>query len=375
MIIGILKEPQSDKRVAFLPPAVKRLVSLGVEIVIEKGAGEGAYSPDEEYLESGATVISGQDVLEKADIIATVNLPSGIPADSFRKGQILISLVNPVENRDWIEKAKEQGLTVIALDLLPRVTRAQAMDVLSSMATVAGYRAALEAALLLPRFMPMFMSAAGTIRPAKVLVLGAGVAGLQVVAMVRKLGAVVEVFDVRSSVKEEVMSLGGRFVEVEGFKEDKGAGGYAVEQSEEFKARQRELIHERASGSDIIITTAQIPGKKAPILITKRTVEAMKPGSVIIDLAASSGGNCELTPETGELLLNGVTIAARSYYAANMPVDASKMFGNNFYNLLKSYISEEGHFNLDMDDEIIKAACVIHDGLFISERLKKMYNI
>jgi NAD(P) transhydrogenase subunit alpha len=246
------------------------------------------------------------------------------------------------------------------MDIVPRISRAQDKDILSSMATVSGYRAVLEAAMQLPRFFPMFMTAAGTIRPAKVLVLGAGVAGLQAIATARRLGARVEAFDVRSEVKEQVESLGAKFVEVEGATEDKSAGGYAVEQSEEYKARQRELVQEHARSSHVVITTAQIPGRKAPVLITKETVENMMPGSVIIDLAASSGGNCEVT-KNGETYSYGpATIVGKSDYPSTMPIDASTMFGNNVINFLKLLINEEGKLTLDFEDEIIRDSCVVH---------------
>jgi NAD(P) transhydrogenase subunit alpha len=291
------------------------------------------------------------------------------------KGQVLCSVLNPASNQAWIEKAREKGLTVLALDLIPRTTRAQSMDILSSMATVAGYKAVLEAASLLPRFFPMFMSAAGTIKPAKVLILGAGVAGLQALAIARKLGSVVEVFDVRSAVKEEVKSLGGRFVEVEGAVEDAAAGGYAVEQSEEFKKKQQELIQQRAIASDVVIATAQIPGRKAPLLINKETVYSMKPGSVIIDLAASTGGNCELTENGRTIVVNGINIVGKSDYPSEMSSDASKMFGNNIINLLKIMVVKQGNLVLDMNDDIINGTTAVHAGEYVSQRIKQILNI
>jgi NAD(P) transhydrogenase subunit alpha len=249
------------------------------------------------------------------------------------------------------------------------------MDILSSMATVAGYKAVIEAASLLPRFFPMFMSAAGTIRPSRVLILGAGVAGLQAVAIARKLGAVVEVFDVRSAVKEEVKSLGGKFIEVEGAREDESAGGYAVEQTAEYKEKQQELIQKRAIAADVIIATAQIPGKKAPVLITGDTVKAMKQGSVIIDLAASTGGNCELTENGRTVVINGVKIVGKSDFPSDMPSDASKMFGSNVVNLMKIMISKEGKFDLDLRNEIISQTCAVHNGEYVSPMLRKILNI
>lgn len=256
------------------------------------------------------------------------------------------------------------------MDSIPRISRAQSMDILSSMATVAGYKATLEAALKLPTFFPMFMTAAGTIRPANVLVLGAGVAGLQATATARRMGAQVYVFDVRSAVKEEVQSLGGKFVEVEGATEDKQAGGYAVEQTEEYKQKQQEAINAQAAKTDVIICTAQIPGKKAPVLISKTTVESMKAGSVIIDLAASTGGNCELTENDKTIEHKNVTIVGQSNYPALMPVDASRMFGKNVLNFLKLLIGEEGALNINLDDEIVKGTCITHKGEVFNERVK-----
>jgi NAD(P) transhydrogenase subunit alpha len=249
------------------------------------------------------------------------------------------------------------------------------MDILSSMATVSGYKAVLEAASLLPRFFPMFMSAAGTIKPSRVLVLGAGVAGLQALAIARKLGAVVEVFDVRSAVKEEVKSLGGKFVEVVGAKEDRAAGGYAVEQTEEFKRKQQELIQQRAIVSDVIIATAQIPGKKAPVLITKETINSMKPGSVIVDLAASTGGNCELTEYGKNLIINGVNILGKTDFPSDMPSDSSKMFGCNIINLLKIMVDKDSKLNLNLQDDIINGTTAVHGKEYISVRVKQLLNI
>jgi NAD(P) transhydrogenase subunit alpha len=294
---------------------------------------------------------------------------------SCREGQVLCSVVNPAENSQWLENARIRGLTVLALDLIPRTSKAQSMDILSSMATVAGYKAVLTAASSSPKFFPMFMSAAGTIKPSKVLILGAGVAGLQAIAIARKLGAVVEVFDIRSAVKEEVKSLGGKFIEVEGAKEDSSAGGYAIEQTEEFKKKQQELIQKRAVASDVVIATAQIPGKKAPILILKETVMAMRPGSIIVDLAASSGGNCELTENEKTITVNGVTIMGKSDFPSDMPSDASKMFGSNIINLLKIMITKDGTFNLDMKDEIINGTTAVHNKEYISQRVRQMLGI
>jgi NAD(P) transhydrogenase subunit alpha len=375
MIIGILRDQGSEKRVAMLPGEVVGLKKLGVEVIVELCAGEHAFASDQEYQQAGASTAHRKIVFSRSGMLLSVNPPLGDDLKLFREGQILCSVLNPVENRKWLEEARQHGLTVLALDLIPRTSRAQSMDILSSMATVAGYKAVLDAASLLPKFFPMFMSAAGTIKPSRVLILGAGVAGLQAIAIARKLGAVVEVFDVRSAVKDEVKSLGGKFIEVEGAKEDAAAGGYAVEQTEEFKKKQQELIQQRAIASDVVITTAQIPGKKAPVLILKGTVMAMKPGSVIVDLAASTGGNCELTENGKTITVNGVNIIGKSDYPSDMSSDASKMFGSNIINLLKILIDKEGNLVLNMEDEIINGTTAVHGGEYISQRIRQMLNI
>jgi NAD(P) transhydrogenase subunit alpha len=375
MIIGILNESGNECRVAMLPSEVAGLKKLGAEVVVEHNAGAKAYVSDEEYKACGTTIADRKEVIASAGMLLSVNPPLEDDIRSFREGQVLCSVVNPVENAAWLEKARLQGLSVLALDVIPRTTRAQAMDILSSMATVSGYKAVLEAASMLPRFFPMFMSAAGTIKPSKVLILGAGVAGLQAIAIARKLGATVEVFDVRSAVKEEVKSLGGKFVEVEGAKEDAAAGGYAVEQSEEFKKKQQDLIQQRAIAADVVIATAQIPGRKAPVLLLKETVNVMKPGSVIIDLAASTGGNCELTENGKTVIVNGVKIIGKSDYPSEMPTDASKMFGSNIVNLLKIMINKEGNLVMDMQDAIISGTTACHNKEYVSQRVKQMLNI
>ena len=375
MIVGILKEYGTEKRVAMLPGEAASLKKLGVEVIAENNAGENAFASDEDYRSAGVAVTFRDDIFDKASMIISVDHIPESELGKCREGQTLCSVLNPVENAGWIEKARKQKLTVLALDLIPRTTRAQSMDILSSMATVAGYKAVLEAASLSPRFFPMFMTAAGTIKPSRVLILGAGVAGLQAIAIARKLGAVVEVFDVRSAVKDEVKSLGGKFIEVEGAKEDAAAGGYAVEQSEEFRKKQQNLIQQRAIAADVVIATAQIPGKKAPLLLLKDTVNEMKPGSVIIDLAASTGGNCELTENGKTVVKNGVTIIGKSDYPSDMPTDASKMFGCNIINLLKIIIDKEGRLILNMQDEIINGTTAVHAGEYVSQRVKQMLNI
>ena len=375
MIIGILSETGSENRVAMLPGEVAGLKKMGVEVMVENHAGKNSFASDKEYQAAGAVSASRKDLFSNAAMLLSVNpVPEG-ELNLCKEGQVLCSVLNLSENKKWLEAARQKGLTILALDLIPRTTRAQSMDVLSSMATVSGYKAVLHAASLLPRFFPMFMSAAGTIKPSRVLILGAGVSGLQALAISRKLGAVVEVFDVRSAVKEEVKSLGGKFIEVEGAKEDASAGGYAVEQTEEFKTRQMELIQKRAIASDVVIATAQIPGKKAPVLLLKETVNAMKPGSVIIDLAASTGGNCDLTENGKTLIVNGVTVIGKSDYPSDMPADASKMFGSNTINLLKIMIDKQGNLVLNMQDDIINGTTAVHAKEYVSQRVKQILNI
>jgi len=375
MIAGVLKESGGEKRVALLPGETAAVIKLGLKVVVEEGAGAGAFATDEEYISAGASVASRKDVISGADLLFTVNPPVSDDISLFSERQILFTVLDPGNNRNWLERARNRGLTVLALDLVPRITRAQSMDILSSMATVAGYKAVLEAASMLPRFFPMFMSAAGTIKPARVLILGAGVAGLQAIAVARKLGAVVEVFDVRSAVKDEVRSLGGKFIEVEGAREDAAAGGYAVEQTDEFRKKQQDLIQQRAAAADVIIATAQIPGRKAPVLVLKETVARMKPGSVIIDLAASSGGNCELTQNGKNLIAGGVTIVGRSDYPAAMSSDASRMFGNNLINLLRIMTDREGNVIPDLTDEIVAGTTAVSGGEYRSLRVKQLLDI
>lgn len=366
MTIGVLREGEGENRVVLLPEHVSSLAKKSISVMMEKGAGMRSFASDQAYKEAGASIGTRAEVIKNSEVIFSIQGPS----DKIPEGKVLISVFSPLTNKSMVDHLKKSGVTSYSLDMIPRSTRAQAVDVLSSMATVAGYKAVLLAAATLPNFFPMFMSASGTIRPSRVLILGAGVAGLQALATARKLGAVVEVFDVRTAVKEEVQSLGGKFVEVEGATDDAAAGGYAVEQSEEYKKKQGELIQERASVANVIITTAQIPGRKAPLLIKKETVEAMKPGSVIIDLAASTGGNCELTKNNETIVEHEVTLIGNSNLASTMPSDASKMLGNNYLNFLGLMIGEEGDLNLDVEDEIVQLTCITRNGEVVNERVK-----
>jgi H+-translocating NAD(P) transhydrogenase subunit alpha len=375
MTIGILKEKGNENRVALTPESVATLIKWKASVKVENGAGDNAFINDSEYIKAGAIICGADEIYKSAEIIIKINPPEDEDIAKIKSDTVWISILNALSEPDLIKKLAQNKITSFGLDVVPRTSRAQAMDILSSMATVSGYKAVLEAALQLPHFFPMFMTAAGTITPAKVLILGAGVAGLQALAIARKLGAVVEVFDVRSAVKEEVMSLGGKFVEVEGATDDKLAGGYAVEQTEEFKKRQAELIHEHASKSDVIICTAQIPGKKAPLLIRTATVEAMRAGSVIIDLAASTGGNCEKTQNDTTVIHKGVKIIGQSAYPSTMPSDASKLFGKNVINFLKLIIGPEGELNLNFEDDIVKGTCVTHGGNIVNDRIKNILNL
>ncbi len=372
MTIGILKENEGENRVAMLPESVATLVKMNVSMLVETGAGERSFATDAEYEASGAKIMPKAQVIAASDLLIKIQPPTSEEIALFKSGQALMSVLNPYFNTSLVKELADKKVTAFSMDIVPRTTRAQAMDILSSMATVAGYKAVLTAANSLPKFFPMFMTAAGTIKPANMLILGAGVAGLQSIATARKLGAVVYVFDVRAAVKEEVMGLGGKFVEVEGAIDDKSAGGYAVEQTEEFKARQAKSIHDQAVKSDVIICTAQIPGKRAPLLIKKDTVEAMKPGSVIIDLAASTGGNCEVTKDNQTVIHNGVKVIGNSQLPTDMPTDASRMFGKNMINFLKLIITKEGSMNLNWDDDLVKGTAVAHDGQIVNDRVKSL---
>lgn len=374
MKVGILKESTGENRVVMLPEAVEALVKMKVIVLVEKGAGEKAFASDGDYEKAGAEIVTRPDILQKSDIILKVNAIEKNDLEKMKGGQVIIAALNPFFNPVMVKDLSAGNITSFSLELLPRTTRAQAMDILSSQATVAGYKAVLDAADNLPGFMPMFMSAAGTIKPAKVLILGAGVAGLQAIATAKKLGAVVEVFDVRSAAAEEVRSLGAKFIMVEGAKDDASAGGYAVEQTDEFKMRQQQTIHDHAIKSNVIICTAQIPGKKAPLLLRKETVDHMMPGTVIIDLAASSGGNCELSKDNETIMYNGVKIIGRSNYPSDMPRDASKMFGKNVLNFIRLIIDEEGNLNLNFKDDLVQGTCLTHNKDIMNERIKRVIN-
>ena len=371
MIIGVLKEPSPETRVSLLPEHIAILKKWNVEVCVENNAGITAFANDEKYAEAGATIKSRNEVLQSSDVILSINAP-GTSDISHLTSNILLGIYQTLYNANLMKEFAEKGLTIFSMDMLPRTTRAQSMDVLSSQANIAGYKAVLLAANLFPKYFPMFMTAAGSIPPAKLLILGAGVAGLQAIATGRRLGAVVEVFDTRPAVKEEVMSLGAKFIEVEGAADASKAGGYAVEQSQDFMQRQKAKIAESVAKADIIITTAQIPGKKAPILITAEMMEAMKNGSIIIDLAAATGGNTDFTENEKTVIHNGVSIVGDSNLSASMPSDASKLYGKNILNFLQLMIDKEGKFNLNFEDDLVKGTCVVHDGAITNERVSQV---
>jgi len=367
MTIGVLKEASPETRVSLLPEAAGTLVKKGITVLVEQGAGEKAFSADDDYRNAGAKVVSRSEVLQSSDVLLCIH---PIPEISNLSSRVLIGVYQPLYNVELMHTWAKQGITTFSLDMLPRTTRAQSMDVLSSQANIAGYKAVLLASNVYGRYFPMFMTAAGSIAPARVLVLGAGVAGLQAIATARRLGAVVEVFDTRPAVKEEVMSLGARFVEVEGAADASKAGGYAVEQTEEYKQRQQQRIAESIAKADIVITTAQIPGKRAPLLITEDMLKTMRNGSVIIDLAAATGGNTPFTKNNETVHFNGVTIIGNSNLPATMPSDASKLYGKNVLNFLQLIIDKEGNLNLNWEDDLVKGSCITYNAEVVHERVK-----
>jgi proton-translocating NAD(P)+ transhydrogenase subunit alpha len=364
MKVGIPRETaEGERRVALVPDSVRRLVDARLDVVVEAGAGSSAGFLDDEYEAAGAKIVP--DAFAEADVIAKVQAPSDDETGRLREGQILVALLQPLTNPERVRALADRKVTAFSMDSIPRITRAQAMDALSSQATVAGYKAVLLAASHLGKFFPMLTTAAGTIAPARVLVLGAGVAGLQAIATARRLGAVVSAFDVRPVVKEQVESLGATFLEldVEGAE---GVGGYAVALAEDQHEREQELIARHVAESDAVITTALIPGQPAPVLVTAAAARAMRPGSVIVDLAAEAGGNVELTQPGKTVVENGVTIVGETNLPATMPTHASQMYSRNVFTLLE-HLTADGELSLDFDDEITRETCVAHDGRVLKE--------
>lgn len=379
MIVAIPKEIlPGENRVAAIPATVKELIKNGMEVIVEAGAGEKAFFSDESYKEAGATIEKNTKKLyAKADLVLKVNHPvlnealKTHEAELLKEGSAFVSFFQTTREQEAVKKLTDRKITGFSMHLIPRTTLAQKMDALSSQSNIAGYKAVLIGAAHLGKYMPLLMTAAGTIPPAKVLILGAGVAGLQAVATAKRLGAQVEVFDVRPDVKEQVESLGAKFVEVESDSDDGvGEGGYAKETSDEYKQKQQALIKEHIGKSDIVITTALIPGKPAPLLIPKDMVEGMKPGSVIIDLAAENGGNCELTDAGKIVLHNDVLVDGSLNLPGTMPIHASQLYAKNIATFV-IYMCPEGKLNLDLEDEIISGAMFTHNGEIVNEMTKK----
>jgi NAD(P) transhydrogenase subunit alpha len=364
VIISVLKETTpGERRVALTPDAVKRLAGAGASVHVQGGAGEAAGFADEDYRAVGAELVADAAALRRsADVLVTVYRPAESDVADLKESAVLVGMLQPATNAALVRALAGRKVTAFSLDALPRITRAQSMDILSSMATIAGYKAVLLAATSLPKFFPMLVTAAGTIPPARTLVLGAGVAGLQAIATARRLGAIVQAFDVRPAVKEQVESLGAQFLAAETADlQAEGAGGYAKELSEEQHRRELELIHKHVTQVDVAICTAQIPGRRAPVLITEAMVRGMRPGAVIVDLAAEGGGNCELTKAGQDVVAHGVTILGPVNLAATVPTHASQMVSRNLLSFLQHLI-KDGSVKLDFQDDITAGACITHAG-------------
>ena len=371
MKIAVLKEEQpGEARVALMPDSVKKLLGLKASVLVESGAGLAAARADSDYVEAGAEVSADRTtMLAGTDVLVTVNRPSDEVFEALGKGAVVLGFLRPLDEPAQLTPALERGLTTFAMELVPRITRAQSMDALSSMATVAGYKAVVLAASTIPRMFPLLMTAAGTVPPARVLVLGAGVAGLQAIATARRLGAVVEAYDVRAAAGEQVRSLGATFLEVDlGGLKTEDAGGYAVELSEEALKRGRDLIAEHARTADVIITTAQVPGRRAPILMDEAAVDGMKRGAMVIDLAGTTGGNVEPSRADEIVERAGVTIIAPTNLPASVPVHASQLYSRNVTAFL-SLLVKDGELNIDMSDDVVGPSCVTHEGKWVNSRV------
>jgi NAD(P) transhydrogenase subunit alpha len=371
MNVVVLRETQpGEARTALMPESVKKLIDLKATVLVEHDAGLAAARTDHDYRDAGAEVSANRDdLLTAADVLAVVNRPSQEDFTRLKTGAVVIGFLRPLDEPAALLPAVDHNITTFSVELIPRITRAQAMDALSSMATVAGYKAVLIGAAHIPRMFPLLMTAAGTVPPARVLVLGAGVAGLQAIATARRLGAVVEGYDVRAAAGEQVKSLGATFLEVDlGGIKTEDAGGYAVELSEEAMNRGRALIAEHAKAADVIITTAQVPGRRAPLLITEEAVNGMKRGSIIIDLAGATGGNCALSQADATVEREGVTILAPTNLPATVPVHASQLYSRNITSFL-SLLIKNGELHIDMNDDVVGPSCVTHQGQVINQRV------
>jgi NAD(P) transhydrogenase subunit alpha len=373
--LGVPKETAPlERRVALVPDVVQRLVQGGTPVVVERGAGDGAYLPDALYENAGAQLVE-RAAAHDADVVARVQAPGTAELPLLRSGSVLVGFLRPLDDPGGVAQLAATGVTALSMELVPRTTRAQRMDALSAMATVAGYRAVLLAAEALPKFFPLLTTAAGTLRPAKVLVLGAGVAGLQAIATARRLGAVVSAYDVRAAAREQVESVGGRFVELALDTGDaEGAGGYARALDADRQRRQVELLVPHVADADVVVTTALVPGIPAPRLVTEDAVEAMAPGSVVVDLAAPNGGNCALTRPGETVERGGVRILGPLNLAAEMPLHASQMYARTVAALVGEFV-KEGAFRADFDDEIFRSACVAHGGAVVNERVRGMLGV
>jgi H+-translocating NAD(P) transhydrogenase subunit alpha len=372
MIVGVPRETApGERRVALIPETTEKLVRSGVGVMIERGAGDRAFHADAAYTKAGATIaVDARELYAKSDLVLHARRPGPDVLEMLRENTVVVAPLQPLSNPDGVRGLAQRRVTAFSTDAIPRIARAQSLDVLSSMASVAGYAATLTAARSLPKFFPLLMTAAGTLTPARVFVIGAGVAGLQAIATARRLGAVVEAFDTRPVVKEQVQSLGATFVEAAlGAAETEDKGGYAKELSEDAHRRELELVASRAREADVVITTALIPGKRAPVLITAETVRAMRPGSVIVDLAGEQGGNCELSRPGETVVEHGVTIHAPLDLVSSMPVHASQMLSRNHAALLQLLI-KDGKLTLNFEDEIIREACITHEGNVVNERVR-----
>jgi H+-translocating NAD(P) transhydrogenase subunit alpha len=369
--VGVPKESaEGERRVALIPDAVRALTGKELEVAVESGAGEGARHPDAEYAEAGAGVVSVEDAWG-ADVVVKVAPPSREEIGRLRRGQVLIGHLAPLTSGETNRDLADAGVTSLAMEAIPRITRAQAMDALSSQANVAGYAAALLAAREAGRFFPMMTTAAGTVAPARVLVLGAGVAGLQAIATAKRLGAVVTGFDIRRAAWEQIASLGGRPLELDFIPDAEAAGGYARPLTDQENEKVREALAETAARQDVIITTALVPGRPAPLLITADAVRGMSPGSVIVDLAGESGGNCELSEAGKTVVEDGVKVIAPLNLPSEMATHASQLYSKNVESLLELLIDDEGGLRLDFDDEIVAGACITHDGEIVNERARE----
>jgi len=371
--IGVVRETEpGEKRVSMVPEVIGRLPKEDFEFLVEAGAGESAYISDDDYREIGARIVSRDTLYSEADLVTRVAPPNAEETALFRSGGVLLSFLRPLDDPDGIRRLADKGVTSFSVEMVPRITRAQRMDALSAMGVISGYMAVLVAAGSLPKFFPLLTTAAGTMRPAKVLVLGAGVAGLQAIATARRLGAVTSGYDVRPVVREEVESLGAKFVELElETTEAAGEGGYAKALGEEKQQRQVELLTPYLASSDVIISTALIPGRKAPLLISEEAVRQMTPGSVIVDLAAPNGGNCEVTVPGETVSRHGVTIHGVLNLPSEMSIHASSMYARTLSAFITEFV-KEGALDLDFEDDIIKGACVTHEGRIVNERVASL---